>query len=450
MDISFLCKQMNLLYRIDEYIAHQQLLTKGTRVVVGLSGGADSVALLAILVELRYKCIACHCNFMLRGDESVRDRNHAYSIAQQMGVEYVETTFDTIGYAQEKGISIEMAARELRYRWFEEMRQEHNAEAIAVAHHRDDNAETVLLNLTRGTGLAGLTGMKSRNGYVVRPLLCVSRAELLQYLANKHLTYVTDSTNLEAIYTRNKLRLEVIPQLREINSAFDTCFERTISYLRDSEKFYRDSIEQWKERVCTTVEQELYVDINKLHLSPAPSTLLFEILSPMGFNATQIEAMSNKELPSGRQFLSTTHRALSHRDTLIISAMGQQPDNSILATWQQGDTDSKHNIVLSYHNANGYEIPRNKNIACYDADKIVFPLVLRHWRQGDSFIPFGMHGRKKVSDYFSDHKFSIVRKEKALLLCDSEKILWIVGERAGNEARITDKTQNILQVMIEL
>ncbi|MBQ5750362.1 MAG: tRNA lysidine(34) synthetase TilS, partial [Bacteroidaceae bacterium] len=206
--------------RIAEYIAQEQLLVPQERVIVGLSGGADSVALLAVLTDLGYECVACHCNFMLRGEESVRDRNHAEEIARRLNVKFAETTFATTDYARQEGISIEMAARQLRYEWFEKMRIEHRAQAIAVAHHRDDNAETLLLNLTRGTGLAGLTGISARNGHIVRPMLCVSREEIIDYLTHKQLPYVTDSTNLEAIYTRNKLRLEVIPLLRQINPAF--------------------------------------------------------------------------------------------------------------------------------------------------------------------------------------------------------------------------------------
>ena len=428
---------------IAEFIAQEELLSPGCRVVVGLSGGADSVALLAILTALGYDCVACHCNFMLRGDESLRDRNHAQGIANKLQATFVETTFDTTGYAKQKGISIEMAARELRYEWFEQMRIEHLAEAIAVAHHRDDNAETVLLNLIRGTGLAGVTGMGARNGKIVRPLLCVSRDELTSYLAQAQLDYVTDSTNLQAIYTRNKIRLEVMPLLREINSAADTCIERSIAHLRSSEKFYRAAIDEWTQRVCSQSGDELYIDLTLLHTSPDASTLLFEIAAPLGFNASQIEDMAMLEQPSGRQFLSATHRAVSHRNNIIIKAITADTTD-ILATWLAADTITRCGITPTYCDADHFAIIRDKNTACFDLDRVKFPLVLRRWQQGDSFIPFGMKGRKKVSDYFNDHKFSLIDKENALLLCDSEKILWIVGERAGNEARITHHTKNVV------
>ena len=437
---------MNIVHRIQEYIDREVQLCAGARVVVGVSGGADSVALLAVLVRLGYDCVACHCNFMLRGDESHRDRDHACRIAQRLNVPFVETVFDTVDYAQEQGISIEMAARELRYRWFERVRIEQCAEAIAVAHHRDDNVETLLLNLVRGTGLVGVTGMRPRNGFVVRPLLCVSRGELLDFLAEEGLEYVTDSTNLEAIYTRNKLRLKVLPLLREINPSVDSCMERTIENLRESEKFYRATIDEWRKRVVVCQGDELYIDMRLLHTSPASRTLLYEIVAPMGFVAEQVADMAKVETSSGRQFMSATHRAVSHRDHLIVVPIDRVDEGDVLAVWQETDDSEQCGVSLQWFDKQDFEIIKDSRVACMDADKVKFPLMLRRWRKGDAFIPFGMRGRKKVSDYFSDRKYSLVDKERALLLCDSEKIVWIVGERSSNETRITDKTGRILVV----
>lgn len=430
--------------RISDFIQQESLLLPESRVIVGLSGGADSVALLSVLVTMGYECIACHCNFMLRGDESMRDRDHAERIALQLQVPFVETTFDTVGHAQAKGFSIEMAARELRYEWFEQMRIAHRADAIAVAHHRDDNTETLLLNLIRGTGIAGVTGMSPRNGMIIRPLLCVSRDELIEYLSDTKLSYVTDSTNLQSIYTRNKIRLEVMPLLRDINPAADSCIERSIAHLRSCEKYYRAAIDEWRKRVCIERNNTLYIDLTTLHTSPDASTLLFEIAAPLGFNASQIADMAGLTQSSGRQFLSATHRAVSHRDNLIIEPISTTTTDGVVATWSAGDTSTQHRITPRYCDAEGFSIIRDKNTACFDLDQVKFPLTLRHWQQGDTFIPFGMRGRKKVSDYFNDHKYSLIDKENALLLCDSEKILWIVGERTGNEARITDSTRRVL------
>lgn len=435
-----------MLTRVEQYIASESLLSPRARVLVGLSGGADSVALLVVLRQLHYDCVAAHCNFRLRGEESERDRDYAHSLANSLGVPFVETAFDTVGYAEANGISIEMAARELRYSWFESVRMEQHCEAIAVAHHRDDNAETVLLNLTRGTGILGLTGMQPRNGHIIRPLLCVSRQEIVDYLSSQQIDYVTDSTNLESLYTRNKLRLDVIPLLRTINPSFDASMERTIAHLRDSEKFYRTAINEWRERVCTEREGTLHIDLDILHTSPAPATLLFEIVSPMGFNASQIDAMSAANLSSGRQFLTATHRAVSHRTNLIITPLDEADGSDILATWSEADITTQCGLKFAYHASDEFAMVRDAAVACIDADKLRYPLILRRWRKGDTFIPFGMRGRKKVSDYFSDKKYSLLDKEQAMILCDSEKIVWVVGERLSEEVRIDAHTRRILVV----
>ncbi len=440
-----------LLQRIERYISKHCRLTTDQPIIVGLSGGADSVALLSILVKLGYRAIACHCNFMLRGEESFRDRNHAVRIAEQLGVPFYERTFDTEHHARNVRISIEMAARQLRYMWFELMRQQFGAQAVAVAHHKDDNAETLLLNLIRGTGIAGLTGMKPRNGSIIRPLLCTSREELIAYLSHEQLDYVIDSTNLEALYTRNKIRLEILPLMRNINSAVDSNIERTIGNLRACETVYRHAIMEQQKRICHEKENVLYIDCELLQNLPSPEAFLFETLSPWGFNATTLDELlaCSRAPQSGKQFFSASSRAVVDRRYIIVSPLMGSNSTDIVAQWDADDTTTQREISLSYHPAEGFVIPRTRDCACFDADRIVYPLTLRHWRAGDSFIPFGMKGRKKISDYFSDHKFSLIEKENTLLLCDSEKILWIVGERASNEARITENSRRILSVGIE-
>lgn len=438
----------NIVNRIAQFIEKEELLISNSPVIVGLSGGADSVALLSILVRLGYRAIACHCNFQLRGEESSRDRNHAAAIAQSLDTPFEEATFDTTGYARDKGISIEMAARELRYQWFEQMRQRHNAQSIAVAHHRDDNAETLLLNLIRGTGLTGLTGMRPRNGYIIRPLLCVSRQEITAYLTAQKLSFVTDSTNLETLYTRNKIRLEIMPLLRQINPSVDDCLERTIGYLRESNQFYQAAIDEWKAKICTFERDCLYINTTLLQTSPAPETLLFETISPFGFNASQTHDIITglKGFQSGKQYLSATHRIVANRQNLILRALQNTMDNDTIAMWHENETGEKNGLTLAYLPAENFIIPRTPDTACFDADKLSFPLTLRHWRKGDRFRPFGMSGQKKLSDYFNDQKYSLVEKDEALLLCDHEKIVWIVGKRASNDARITHETRRILLI----
>ena len=436
----------DIIKRIADFIDEEKLLTPDSSVIIGLSGGADSVALLSILSQLGFRPIACHCNFQLRGKESIRDRNHAATVAATFNAPFEEITFDTVDYAADNGISIEMAARELRYQWFEQIRRQYDAQAIAVAHHRDDNAETLLLNLIRGTGLTGLTGMKPRNEYIVRPLLCVSRQEITEYLSQKGLAFVTDSTNLETLYTRNKIRLEIMPLLRQINPAVDNCIERTISYLRESYKLYSTAIDYWKQKICTFENENLYINLQTLQTTPSPETLLFEIISPLGFNAAQIHDITTniQTLQSGKQYFSATYRIVTDRQSLIVQNRQNRTNSDTVASWQEKECGEKNEIRLSYHPADGFIIPRTPDTACFDADKLKFPLTLRRWRQGDKFRPFGMTGQKKLSDYFNDHKYSLIEKEKTLLLCDQENVLWIVGKRAADDARVTSATCRIL------
>lgn len=273
-----------MIHKVESFISRHKLLTPGAKVLVALSGGADSVALLVALLKLGYRCEAVHCNFHLRGAESDRDEAYVKQLCEKKGVKLTTTHFDTAAHAKAHGISIEMAARELRYKLFEELRSTSGAEAIAVAHHRDDSAETVLLNLIRGTGIKGLRGIQPRNGNIVRPLLCVGRADIIDYLEWRGEKFVTDSTNLTTDYTRNKIRLEVIPKLAEINPSILDSLAATAQRIAEAELIYSHSITEATERV----KKENCIDIEALKREISPATVLHEILSPLGFNSTQV------------------------------------------------------------------------------------------------------------------------------------------------------------------
>lgn len=430
------------------YIEKQQLLVDNRPVLVGFSGGADSVALLGLLVQLDYSCIALHCNFHLRGEESVRDEQFAAETAFALGVPFHKIDFDTTAYATEHRLSIEMAARELRYNWFEEMRQRFNAQAIAVAHHRDDSVETVLLNLIRGTGIRGMGGIRPKNGYVIRPLLTVSRSEILAWLGEQHLTYVTDSTNLSDAYTRNFIRLRVLPLLEELNPSVRTAIARTADHLADTETIYLHVLEEARKQL---IEEGDRIPIDRLMNYPSPATILYELLKPYGFTrqvADDIFRSLAKE--SGRIFYSPEYRLLKDREYLLLSpiCMEEIPEYTFTADdvlediWSGPVELSFQKIVIN----NDFNIRKDKHIAYFDYDKLSFPLTLRRWKEGDWFIPFGMKGRKKLSDYFSDHKFSRIDKEQTWLLCSGETILWIVGERSDNRFCIDKTTKSVLVV----
>lgn len=430
------------------YIEKHQLLDEELPVLVGFSGGADSVALLSLLVQLGYPCVALHCNFHLRGDESLRDERFAEETARKLGVPFHKTDFDTPAYAALHHLSIEMAARELRYNWFEEMRQRLGAQAIAVAHHRDDSVETVLMNLIRGTGVRGLGGIRPKNGYVVRPLLAVSRSEILAWLEEQQMTYVTDSTNLSDAYTRNFIRLRVLPLLEELNPSVKTAIARTADHLSDTEAIYIYMVEKARREL---IDADLRIPIVRLMDYPSPATILYELLKPYGFTRQVADDVFRSLAgESGKQFYSASYRLLKDREYLMLSPVACEEIQEYNIS---SDSISENNwqgpIELSFVKTvitTDFNIRKDKHIAYFDYDKLSFPLTLRRWKEGDWFVPFGMKGRKKLSDYFSDHKFSRMDKEQVWLLCSGENILWIVGERSDDRFRINKATKSVLVV----
>ena len=434
-----------MIQTIRSYIEKHQLLVDDRLVLVGLSGGADSVALLSILVRLSYPCVALHVNFHLRGEEADQDEAFARQFATSLGVSFYKKDFDTEAYAKERKISIEMAARDLRYTWFEDMRIRLHGQAIAVAHHQDDNVETVLMNLVRGTGIRGLRGIRPKNGWIVRPLLCVSREKILNWLADQHYTYRTDQTNLSDVPTRNFIRLRIVPLLEKINPSTREAIARTAEHLSDVEKLYKYVVEQAHKEVFNSNGD---LSIEALMRFPAPNTLLYEVLKEYGFSRSVCEEIFtalSKE--SGKNFYSSTHRLVKDRNFLLIAPLKEKEERTF--TLDPTIQTCHEPIKLSYHVESlttDFQIKKDKHIAYFDYDKLQLPLSLRTWKDGDWFIPFGMKGRKKLSDYFSDHKFSLPMKERTWLLCSGTSIIWIVGERTDDRYRIHKSTKRVLIV----
>lgn len=431
---------------VRDYIKKFQLLTADRPVLVGVSGGADSIALLTVLVRLGYSCIGAHCNFHLRGEESVRDELFVSDYVSSLRIPFCKIDFDTRQYAVTHGLSIEMAARKLRYEWFEKKRQEYGAQAIAVAHHRDDSIETVLMNLIRGTGIRGMVGIRPKNGLIVRPLLFISREEILAWLSKEKLPYVTDSTNLSDAYTRNFVRLKVLPLLEEINPSVRNAVERTSSNLAEVETIYLDVLEKAKAEVF---QGENCISIPLLMQYAAPATILYELLKPYDFSRPVINDIFlalTKE--SGKIFYSSAYRLIKDRDYLLINPLIHSNFESNYEL--PGETgELEYPIKLSWKKVvidKDFHIRKDKNVAYFDCQKLTFPLKLRHWKEGDWFIPFGMKGRKKLSDYFSDHKFSRRDKEQIWLLCSGENIIWITGERSDNRFCVEKATREVLVV----
>lgn len=433
-----------MLQKIETYIERNKLIHQDAKIIVALSGGADSVALLDVLLQLKYNCIAAHCNFHLRGEESDRDALFVKKLCKDYNIELHINNFDTRAYAASNSISIEMAARELRYNWFEKIRRESQADYIAVAHHRDDSIETILLNFIRGTGIRGLTGIPPKNEFVIRPLLSVSRDEILKYLDKRDLFYVNDSTNNEDIYTRNKIRLKVLPLLETINPSIRNTILSTSEHLSQVEHVYSDYLQKAKQRVFDGKQ----INIDLLRKQIEPKALLFEILYSYGFNGDVVKQIYfSLDHQSGKQFYSESHKLVKDREYLLLSELNQVKNLSSYSLPEEG---IEIPIVLKVEKIHSSEfcIEKNPDVLYLDYSKISFPLTLRKWSRGDWFIPFGMRGRKKISDYFSDNKFSVLDKENTWLLCNEKDIIWIVGHRSDDRYKISDSTDIILKITL--
>lgn len=424
---------------VQRFIGSRHLFRPGSRLLVALSGGADSVALLRVLLELGYVCEAAHCNFHLRGDESDRDEAFVRELCNGLSVPLHVVHFDTRAHAREHRLSVEMAARELRYGWFHRLVEERNLHAVVVGHHRDDHVETMLINLVRGTGINGLTGIQAGNGRVRRPLLDVSREQILGYLDHLGQAYVTDSTNLEDDYLRNKIRLNLLPMLEELNPSIRRTLADTISHLEGVAGVYHASQEEKLKRLVGRESGGLLqADIGSILGDAHPEALLYEWLYPLGFNPSQIRDIHESMLVNqpGKRFLSKDWEVLRDRRSLLVrprAGVSKEPELEIEVA----------DITPSFR------IPADKSIACVDADKVPLPFTLRKWEPGDSFVPFGMQGKQNVCKYMTDHKYSLFRKENQYLIVSGGKVVWLIGERIDNRFRLTEHSRRALIIRVK-
>ena len=419
--------------------------------VIAVSGGADSITLLHAFKYLNLRILALHCNFCLRGKESNMDEQFVKRFCDTYGIALSVKKFDTCAYAKERGLSVEMAARELRYAWFEEMRAKRRMDYIVVGHHADDFAETVVMNLCRGTGIRGLEGIRAVNGRVLRPLLSKSREEILDYIKENQLGYRTDSTNNSMDYTRNKIRHRVMPTLKEINPSVLKTIEENARHLREVEQVYQYGIEQLKRKVTREENGETLISIRETLESPAPATLLLELLRPYGFNATQVEAvLASAGATPGKQFEAGEYLLTKGRTYWrLFNLLEQGTERTLLADCGEYAVGGLTFTLREAEVTPEFEIPRESNTGCFDLDKIIYPLVLRHWSTGDWFCPLGMkRSRKKLSDLFTDLKFSAKQKKDCLILQSDKDIVWVVGHRLDDRYRITPRTKRALIITV--
>lgn len=436
-----------MLRRIQQFIEKNRLLESRKLYLVGLSGGADSVALLLILRELGYRIEAAHCNFKLRGEESDRDEIFVRELCAHYNIPIHVIHFDTKEYANLHKVSIEMSARDLRYGYFRQLCKDINAEGVCIAHHRDDAVETLLMNLLRGAGIHGLTGIRPKNDIVIRPLLCVSRQEILEYLDSIGQSYVTDSTNLVDDVLRNKIRLRVLPLLEEIAPGATVNIDKTANYLREAEQVYEAEMQREKSMLSIDAGE---VSITKLLQQPSPSAFLHEWLSPLGFNTSQTEQILHAvNGEPGREFMSATHTLVVDRTSLLVEPI--RPAMKSIKVPEAGAYRYDDATTYKIDITDEINISKSADVATIDADKVKFPLTIRPIENGDWFIPYGMTGRKLVSDYLTDKKFSVLQKRRQLVLTDAlGSIIWLVGCRTDNRVKVSNETTKILRITYNL
>ena len=423
--------------------------------LVALSGGADSVCLLMAMKRQGYAIEAIHCNFHLRGAESDRDEEFCKSLCEREQIPFHTVHFDTKTYAEVHKISIEMAARELRYNYFEQLRKAIDAEAILVAHHMNDSVETLLMNLIRGTGIHGLQGIKPRNGNIIRPLLCVSRKEIVGWLGEIGQDYVTDSTNLEDDVTRNKLRLNIIPLFEKINPAASENIAKTALRMVEAGKVFDDSMNNIVEDITLgSTDDWGYIDKGKLQVSPSKEYALHTILSPYHFSPAQIEEIALSDYSqSGKSWESSTHQLVVDRKALLLRKKNGNecrpfriPETGtyvIFETKNETERISIKEVVVD----DVFKISKERDTVTLDAEKVRFPLTIRHVENGDRFVPFGMKGSKLISDYLTDRKKNVFEKQSQLVLLDAnDNVLWLVGERPDARCCITENTIKALTI----
>ena len=435
--------------KVEKYVKKYKLLNVNNLYLVALSGGADSVALLLLLHEAGYRVHAAHCNFHLRGEESDRDERFCVELCLRLNVELHRAHFDTRTYAELHRVSIEMAARELRYRWFEQLREDIGAAGVCVAHHRDDSVETVLLNLIRGTGLRGLAGIKTRNNHILRPLLCLSRAEIEAFLTERGQNYVTDSTNLEADVQRNKVRLELLPLLRELNPAVDENIQRTSENLSEAQAVLDAVVDKYNNRKI--------LEINEIENYGSSEYVIFEWLKNYGFNGSQVRQVLLAD--TGSVFSSKAgYDLLVDRGRLIVEASLKPlkpvriPEEGTYVLTENGGSfgdQIAENSTFIVHKRAVY-VSKAPHIATLDAAKVRFPLVVRRVEEGDQMQPYGMKGRKLLSDLMTDRKMTVFEKRRQLVVVDAQGVIvWAVGLRTDGRVAVGADTQEVLELRFE-
>lgn len=431
-----------MFLKFKEHIAKNLPFLKEERLLLACSGGLDSVVLAHLCLATGLDIVLAHCNFKLRGAESNGDEDFVRKLGRQWGVEVHAKHFETEEYARNQGVSIQMAARDLRYKWFVELLNSTGSGYVLTAHHADDSLETFLINLSRGTGIDGLSGIPEINGKVVRPMLPFSQKELLEYAKSENVDWREDSSNASTKYLRNKIRHQIVPVLKELHPTFLQNFLNTQKNLSQSNSILHNSINELKAVLLQSSNGDIKIKIEDLQQLKPLEAYLYGLFNEFGFTEWE-DVKGLLTTTSGKQVFSPTHRLLKDRDYLILSKLESNTGQTFYV--HAKDNRIEQPVKLLLEDVRSMD-KRDKNVVFLDKEKLNFPLVLRNWINGDYFYPFGMKGKKKVSKFFKDEKMDVVSKEKQWLLCSDNEIVWVVGKRADERFKVDDSTRQILKV----
>ncbi len=439
-----------MLAGFKHFIEKEKLCGSEEKLLLAVSGGLDSVVMSFLFKQAGFRFGIAHCNFQLRGRDSDEDEQFVKQLAEQLQAPFYSTRFETKNVAKQLKKSIQLAARELRYQWLEEIRKTHGFAAIATAHHLNDSIETILYNFTKGCGIRGLHGIPPKNGAIIRPMLFASRSVIENFAQQHQLTYREDTSNLSVKYMRNKIRHEVIPILRMINPSFEKTVEENIIRLKETEAIFLQAIERIREDLVNQKDELIFIDYKKIPSAGKP-TILFELIHPYGFNNDQVrQILEDHATSSGTQFFSDSHRLVIGREHYILSpkVLYQPGELEIHKTTRQLTVLHK-TFIFSILKEVPSTFSTNLNEAVLDYEQLKFPLKLRRWKRGDRFQPFGMKGHSQsLQDFFTHQKLSIPEKEKVWILESDGTICWVVGMRIDERYRVTAQTNTCFSIRI--
>ena len=431
-----------MFIKATKHIENNFPFLRGKKLLIACSGGLDSMVLLHLMHREGYSVFVAHCNFSLRGNESDDDETFVLDYCKKATIKAFSKTFDTKLFAKTNKLSTQMAARDLRYAWFEELSKQNNFDYILTAHHLDDELETFLINLSRGSGLKGLSGIPSQNNKIIRPLLVFSREDILRYARINDLYWREDSSNKSSDYLRNDLRLNVIPKYKGATNKLLQNFKNSLSHLTESKNLLDDYLALISKLVITETAEGFRIDIQKLTALPNTRALLFGLLSEYGFTEWD-DVYLLLEAQSGKQVFSKTHRLLKDRNVLLLVEISEKEAANFLVSEEIKKITEP--IGLIFETVSKIK-ETSKHVIYLDNERLTYPLELRRWQKGDAFFPLGLRGKKKVSKFFKDEKLSLLAKEKVWLLCSDHKIVWVVGMRLDDCYKVTPKTTQILKI----